>query len=637
MGHLYLLFCSLVLFSSAFSEEIVGPRGTRPVEHGFKASECATEKEWPVCTDDDWGTKCPSGCRIQGLLDQADQQLATKIDRIRKFLDENRKHYRSTDQVTKQTYDFLRDKLVTDSGNDNRYQTLAEQLRQRIVSIKVKIVAQLKLLQALKERVRDQVTEMKRLEVDIDMKLRTCKGSCASYTEYSVDRDTYVTLDKQVSQLEAISMQRIETVSSLRVMKSRTMKESSVPSIYKTGAVEEQKLDYFSDVDQSQLILEDTSSPSTISKASGTESITTKGVHTTTHTVSCTKTIKKVITQTKDGPKEEIEIVGGGPGCEHLESSKGLVHDVSLTGAGGMTDLFPDMGSFFNERSKGKSTTTGTVKWSPLGDDFGGFARGEVEEDRPDIHARGLKGTKDVQADYVGKDCVDILQKHASGAKSGLFKIKPEGSEDVVEVYCDQDTMLAGWVLVQQRMDGSVNFNRTWKDYRNGFGSVDQQGRGELWLGNKYLHLLTQAESMLRIELEDWEGRESYAEYSVRVGPEAKGYHLSVSGYQGDAGDALIRGQPNLGTFLSHANMNFSTYDRDSDKWEENCAEMYGGGWWYNNCQSANLNGMYYKGGQYDPGSNVPYEIENGVIWLPLKPADYSLKTVRMKVRSLAT
>uniref|UniRef100_A0A0E9XYL5 Fibrinogen C-terminal domain-containing protein n=2 Tax=Anguilla TaxID=7935 RepID=A0A0E9XYL5_ANGAN len=83
--------------------------------------------------------------------------------------------------------------------------------------------------------------------------------------------------------------------------------------------------------------------------------------------------------------------------------------------------------------------------------------------------------------------------------------------------------------------------------------------------------------------------------------------------------------------------MKFSTYDRDNDKWEENCAEMYGGGWWYNNCRSANLNGIYFKGGQYDPGSNVPYEIENGVVWLPLKPADYSLKTVRMKVRPIAT
>lgn len=186
---------------------------------------------------------------------------------------------------------------------------------------------------------------------------------------------------------------------------------------------------------------------------------------------------------------------------------------------------------------------------------------------------------------------------------------------------------------MQQRMDGSINFNRTWDNYKEGFGSVDEQGHGEVWLGNKYLHSLTQGESMLRVELEDWDGRASYAEYTISLGSEAEGYPLSVSAYVGDAGDALVKGSANLGAFLSHANMKFSTYDRDKDKWEESCAEMYGGGWWYNNCQSANLNGIYYRGGQYDLGSNTPYEIENGVVWLTFRPADYSLKTVRMKIR----
>ncbi|XP_036407145.1 fibrinogen alpha chain [Megalops cyprinoides] len=742
MRFVHLFCCFVVLLSSAYSQDadgILGPRGNRPVEQGYKSEGCATEKAWPVCTDEDWGPKCPSGCRIAGLIDEADKELAAKIDKIRKFLEESRRHYRSTDQATKQAYDFLREKLVTDTGNDDRYLTLAEQLRQRIVSIKIKIDTQLRLLQAMKERVRSQVREMQRLETDIDIKLRSCKGSCSSYTEYIMDRESYETLEKQFAQLDSMSVQSVETVTSLRTMKSRRLKDEDVPSIYKSGldgVREEQKQDYFADVGQVRLTLEgeggpssSSSSPSTSSsstsssstsssstsssskssssvtsdKATGTTRHVTSpagsstGTHTTVHTVKCTKTIRKSVTYTKDGPVEKTEIVGEGPGCEGM-GELGLSEHALLTaakegkdisgdgytvkvsggggggstssGTGGMTSLFPEMSSFFDRKaemgfgsrgdgglghteshtyrqtskqtshSSSSSITDGSLKGfstSFMGEDLGEFMQGEVEEDLPDIHARSLRGPSgDRQRDYAGKDCVDIIQKHASGAKSGLFKIKPGGSEEVV-VYCDQDTMLGGWVLVQQRMDGSVNFNRTWKDYRNGFGSVDQQGRGELWLGNKYLHLLTQAESILRIELVDWEGKESYAEYSIRVGPEAEGYPLGVSEYQGDAGDALVRGQTGLGAFLSHANMKFSTYDRDNDKWEENCAEMYGGGWWYNNCQSANLNGIYYKGGQYDPGSNVPYEIENGVVWLPLKPADYSLKIVRMKVRPVET
>lgn len=192
--------------------------------------------------------------------------------------------------------------------------------------------------------------------------------------------------------------------------------------------------------------------------------------------------------------------------------------------------------------------------------------------------------------------------------------------------------------MVQQRMDGSVNFNRTWQDYKKGFGSVDGRGRGDFWLGNENLHLLTQNDTVLRVELEDWDGNAVFAEYLMQVGSEAEGYSLAVSSYEGTAGDALVAGWLEEGTeYTSHAQMKFSTFDRDQDHWEENCAEMYGGGWWYNSCQAANLNGIYYPGGHYDPRYNVPYEIENGVVWLPFKASDYSLKTVRMKIRPTET
>lgn len=191
--------------------------------------------------------------------------------------------------------------------------------------------------------------------------------------------------------------------------------------------------------------------------------------------------------------------------------------------------------------------------------------------------------------------------------------------------------------MIQQRMDGSVNFNRTWQDYKRGFGSLNDKGEGEFWLGNEYLHLLTLRGSVLRVELEDWSGHWVHAEYHMRVGSEAEGYALQVSSYEGTAGDALIEGSLEEGTeYTSHAGMQFSTFDRDADQWEENCAEVYGGGWWYNNCQAANLNGIYYPGGFYDPRNNSPYEIENGVVWLPFRGADYSLRAARMKIRPLA-
>ncbi|XP_051994160.1 fibrinogen alpha chain-like [Xyrauchen texanus] len=668
-----LLYLVAVLSSALSVDTVVDPRGSRPIEHGYKAQETCKTKEWPMCTDDDWGSKCPSGCRIQGLMDKADHDLLKKIEKIRHLLNEGRQLYTSADQVSKTTYSYLRERLTSDAGNDNRYASLAEQLRRRISEIKIKIDHQLRLLEALKTRVKDQVGVMQKLETDIDIKLRACKGSCASYREFTVDRESYVALDKQLDNLNALPVQSVETLSALGVMKSRPLKDVVLPSIFKSGlgtGTAEQKLLLFGDVGQMQLSLEaegsTAESAATVSKfPTGADSHSPSTSHSSPSkpVLLCTKSERKVVKQTKTGPVEHIEVINVGPGCETV--GKQVISDQdgkSITTLSHGTDDLGDFGGDFfkglgtntqklpstssshltistsktsgsKDGSKGSSKTTSYFEES-FGDDLGEFMRGDVEEDFPDIHARSLKSHDDRKAGVVPGDCVEIQQKHANGGQSGLFKIKPAGSSEEVEVYCDQATGLGGWALVQQREDGSVNFNRTWKEYQAGFGQINQKGKGEVWIGNKFLHhLTTQNECLLRVELQDWEGKEVYAEYNVKVGSEEEGFALTVSDYMGDAGDALVKGQPNLGTFLSHAGMKFSTFDRDSDKWEENCAEMYGGGWWYNNCQSANLNGMYYKGGKYDAGTKVPYEIENGVVWLPFKPADYSLKEVRMKIR----
>ena len=45
--------------------------------------------------------------------------------------------------------------------------------------------------------------------------------------------------------------------------------------------------------------------------------------------------------------------------------------------------------------------------------------------------------------------------------------------------YCDTITAGGGWLVIQRRQDGSVDFNRDWVDYEDGFGSLT----GEFWYG----------------------------------------------------------------------------------------------------------------------------------------------------------
>ena len=84
--------------------------------------------------------------------------------------------------------------------------------------------------------------------------------------------------------------------------------------------------------------------------------------------------------------------------------------------------------------------------------------------------------------------------------------------------------------MVQRRLDGSLDFNRNWSDYRNGFGTLD----GEFWIGMEEIHRLTKSQSKLRVDLEDINGITTYAEYDIFVvATESKKYQLSFGKYSG--------------------------------------------------------------------------------------------------------
>lgn len=68
-----------------------------------------------------------------------------------------------------------------------------------------------------------------------------------------------------------------------------------------------------------------------------------------------------------------------------------------------------------------------------------------------------------------------------------------------------------GWTVFQHRFDGKVDFNRTWREYRDGFGSSQK----EHWLGNAVLHALTASgQHTLLITLQDWHHQTRHATYS---------------------------------------------------------------------------------------------------------------------------
>ncbi|XP_065756046.1 angiopoietin-2 isoform X4 [Phocoena phocoena] len=213
----------------------------------------------------------------------------------------------------------------------------------------------------------------------------------------------------------------------------------------------------------------------------------------------------------------------------------------------------------------------------------------------------------------IFRDCAEAFKSGLT--TSGIYTLTFPNSTEEIKAYCDMETAGGGWTIIQRREDGSVDFQRTWKEYKVGFGNPS----GEHWLGNEFVsQVANQKRYVLKIHLKDWEGNEAYSLYDhFYLSSEELNYRIHLKGLTGTAGKISSISQPGN---------DFSTKDADNDKCICKCSQMLTGGWWFDACGPSNLNGMYYPQRQ---NTNK----FNGIKWYYWKGSGYSLKATTMMIR----
>ena len=205
---------------------------------------------------------------------------------------------------------------------------------------------------------------------------------------------------------------------------------------------------------------------------------------------------------------------------------------------------------------------------------------------------------------------------------SGVYSLS--GSNGTFDAYCDMSIAgEAGWTVIQNRQSGDIEFNRTWQDYVDGFGSTS----GNYWLGLRNIRdivSLTGSTFELYIDMQSFHPTDvnRFARYkSFSIGGEETNYVLRIGmlDQRSTAGDSLSY----------HNNQQFSTPDRDNDSAPRtHCAKVFRAGWWFNNCHDSLLNGRWYAGGLL-----AQLDLPDGIIWETWAGDRESLKTTVMAVR----
>ena len=239
-----------------------------------------------------------------------------------------------------------------------------------------------------------------------------------------------------------------------------------------------------------------------------------------------------------------------------------------------------------------------------------------------DIHnhlkpAASAADTAVVSTPTLKRDCLDLLNNGFK--KDGVYYIGFSGSPR--KVFCDMTTEGGGWIVMQKRLDGSVDFYRNWDNYANGFGDV----YGEYWLGNEFVHQYTNAHPTEMIgEATDFDG--------VRVATKLKNFKVSDSSSEYTLQYTtciVLSGDVRLCTvdWLDSKNRKFGTFDMDNDyAVDGNCVVIFGGAWWLDDCFNVNFNGNY---------SSVPTveKIASGIHMYSFRGFYVSLKETKMLIK----
>ena len=130
---------------------------------------------------------------------------------------------------------------------------------------------------------------------------------------------------------------------------------------------------------------------------------------------------------------------------------------------------------------------------------------------------------------------------------------------------------LNNWIFFMHRLriPNGFNWNLTWNDYKNGFGS---SGSEDFWMGLERLHLLTTSGNY-RLRLE-WEHLGSGIWLSVEywiffIEDEAAAYKLNANGYvPGDDGRALCVRNSFICPYYLHIRRPIHPHQKDSERVE---------------------------------------------------------------------
>ncbi|XP_077061046.1 fibrinogen alpha chain isoform X1 [Siphateles boraxobius] len=160
-------------------------------------------------------------------------------------------------QMSVQLYGSQRKAIIQTYMQELRYVEFAEELQRNLTFLHKRSTELAEDLQKHHRMIWDQINEIRRTEVDIDIKIRACKGSCKQTFDHAVDNEAFKAMEIKMAQFSIISKRR-KSFAKVKKLKLQSAYRPAVsPTYRKIPIVRNELLTKFEDIEQHQVVLDE--------------------------------------------------------------------------------------------------------------------------------------------------------------------------------------------------------------------------------------------------------------------------------------------------------------------------------------------------------------------------------------------
>lgn len=219
---------------------------------------CPAKPSYPLCSDDQWIEKCPSGCRLEGLIDATETDFDRRLGQVCSRAHAYQSAISSAMLVNTAIYYAHRKIIVKNHVAELRYAERFEGLQRNLTLLQRRSTELSRKLHKIHGLIHQQITDMRRLEVDIDIKLRACHGSCKHTFVHQIDHKAYSDMEHSLAKFNPIIVKKAMFPTDIRKLVLQPVLRPPVSLTYRNiPVVRKELLTQFEDIDLNQVVLEE--------------------------------------------------------------------------------------------------------------------------------------------------------------------------------------------------------------------------------------------------------------------------------------------------------------------------------------------------------------------------------------------